>query len=92
MGVYLKLVARSLEKNRIAKYALIGNTCFGVLLRGLGDLIQQTIETKAPKAKEKEADSAIPDQSCLLKSTAFQTQKYDWTRTRMRIALLFSAG
>ena len=87
MGIYLK-IARSFEKNKLLKYALITNTCFGVVLRGIGDLIQQTIEMKATTKKPKEIGIFVPNERevnqehSMLKSNTFQTQKYDWTRTR----------
>lgn len=48
------------KKKLLLKYALVSNTCFGVLLRGVGDLVQQTIEIKSngstPKTPQSKYD------------------------------------
>ena len=74
------------KKKLILKYALISNTCFGVLLRGVGDLIQQTSEVKSNVCNRSEQQSA----ESKLHSITYKTQSYDWNRTSKRFGSIWT--
>ena len=46
MQHYLRNTLKSLRPANVFKYGLLSNVAFGVVLRGTGDLIQQSIECK----------------------------------------------
>ena len=64
-----KKIVNAIHLNKNAfKYGLISNTAIGVLLRGVGDAIQQTIEVKSNKISDGKIESK-------------KKQAFDWTRT-----------
>ena len=46
MQHYLRNALKSIRPANVFKYGLLTNVAFGVILRGTGDLIQQSIECR----------------------------------------------
>lgn len=74
-----------ISKNRlIIKYGVITNTAIGILLRGLGDGIQQTIEinhyNKKLKLNKSTVDESIHSGPIVV-HIDHESKTYDWIRT-----------
>ena len=71
----------------VIKYGVITNTTIGVLLRGIGDVIQQNIELKNNNKKEKTVlvysvnEPRASNEPRTEKNNSDTKQKFDWTRT-----------
>ena len=74
------------NKNRlIIKYGVITNTAIGIALRGLGDIIQQTIEINHHNKKLKLNKPTQTDDSIhsgpIIVHIDHESKNYDWIRT-----------
>ena len=76
---------KSIGRYRVLSHALVTNTVFGVVLRGIGDVIQQSIERKqtSEKLKKKIAKNNENELSNGELQLQIKVKPFDGTRTSL---------